>query len=29
MNCELAITIGDRDYWSKGYGREVVTLLLD
>ncbi len=29
INCELAITIGDRDYWSKGYGREVVTLLLD
>jgi RimJ/RimL family protein N-acetyltransferase len=27
--CELGITIGDRDYWSKGYGREVVGLLLD
>ena len=29
MNCELGITIGERDYWSKGYGREVVSLLLD
>jgi RimJ/RimL family protein N-acetyltransferase len=29
MNCELGITIGDRAYWSKGYGREVVGLLLD
>src|SRR5262245_61997852 len=27
--CELGITIGDRDYWSKGYGREVVRLLVD
>lgn len=26
---ELGITIGDREYWGRGYGREVVTLLLD
>lgn len=26
---ELAIGIGDRDYWGKGYGREVVSLLVD
>jgi RimJ/RimL family protein N-acetyltransferase len=29
MSCELGITIGDRDYWSRGYGREVVGLLVD
>ena len=29
MTCELGITIGERDYWSKGYGREAVALLLD
>ena len=28
-SCELGITIGDREYWSRGYGREVVGLLLD
>jgi RimJ/RimL family protein N-acetyltransferase len=27
--CELGITIGERDYWGKGYGREAVQLLLD
>jgi RimJ/RimL family protein N-acetyltransferase len=27
-NLELGIVIGDREYWSKGYGREVVDLLL-
>lgn len=27
--CELGITIGERAYWGKGYGREVVKLLLD
>ncbi|MCA0454424.1 MAG: GNAT family N-acetyltransferase [Chloroflexi bacterium] len=27
--CELGITIGDKDYWAKGYGREAITLLLD
>lgn len=27
--CELGITIGDKDYWGKGYGREAITLLLD
>lgn len=28
-NFELGIKIGDRDYWGKGYGREVIRLLLD
>jgi RimJ/RimL family protein N-acetyltransferase len=27
-NLELGIMIGDRDYWGRGYGREVVNLLL-
>ena len=27
--CELGITIGDRDYWGRGYGREAIALLLD
>jgi len=27
--CELGITIGDRNYWSRGYGRDAVRLLLD
>ena len=27
--CELGITIGRRDYWSRGYGREAVGLLVD
>jgi len=27
--CELGITIGERDYWSRGYGRDAVRLLLD
>ncbi len=26
---ELGIMIGDRDYWGRGYGREVIRLLLD
>lgn len=26
--CELGIMIGDRDYWSKGYGTDVVKLAL-
>ncbi len=26
---ELGITIGDKDYWGKGYGREAISLLLD
>jgi RimJ/RimL family protein N-acetyltransferase len=26
--CALGITIGDRDYWGKGYGRDAVNLLL-
>lgn len=27
--CELGITIGDKSYWGRGYGRETVALLLD
>jgi RimJ/RimL family protein N-acetyltransferase len=27
-NCELGITIGNKDYWSRGYGREAIGLLL-
>ena len=27
--CELGITIGDKDYWGQGYGREAIALLLD
>jgi RimJ/RimL family protein N-acetyltransferase len=27
--CELGIAIGDHDYWGKGYGREVIGLLLE
>ncbi len=27
--CELGITIGDKEYWGRGYGREAVMLLLD
>jgi RimJ/RimL family protein N-acetyltransferase len=27
--CVLGIRIGDTDYWSRGYGREVILLLLD
>ena len=26
---ELGITIGEREYWGKGYGREAIGLLLD
>jgi RimJ/RimL family protein N-acetyltransferase len=29
QTCELGITIGDKDYWGRGYGREAVALLLD
>jgi RimJ/RimL family protein N-acetyltransferase len=28
-HCELGITIGERDYWGRGYGREAVRLMLD
>ncbi len=28
-HAELGITIGDREYWGRGYGREAVDLLLD
>jgi RimJ/RimL family protein N-acetyltransferase len=27
--CALGITIGDKAYWGRGYGREAITLLLD
>jgi RimJ/RimL family protein N-acetyltransferase len=27
--CELGITIGDKAYWGKGYGREVIALLVE
>jgi RimJ/RimL family protein N-acetyltransferase len=27
--CELGITIGDKDYWGRGYGREAISLLLE
>ncbi|CAN5118076.1 GNAT family protein [soil metagenome] len=26
---ELGITIGDKDYWGRGYGREAIRLILD
>jgi RimJ/RimL family protein N-acetyltransferase len=28
-HAELGITVGDRDYWGQGYGRDAVRLLLD
>ena len=28
-HCELGITIGVKEYWGRGYGREAVRLLLD
>jgi RimJ/RimL family protein N-acetyltransferase len=28
MTCELGITIGDKEYWGHGYGRETVQILL-
>ena len=27
--CELGITIGDKHYWGRGYGRDAVRVLLD
>lgn len=27
--CELGISIGDKEYWGKGYGRETIGLVLD
>lgn len=27
--CELGITIGDKEYWGRGYGREAVSLLVE
>src|SRR5690349_2833988 len=29
QTCQLGITVGDKAYWGKGYGREAVRLLLD
>jgi RimJ/RimL family protein N-acetyltransferase len=29
QTCELGITIGDRDYWGRGYGRESISLLVE
>lgn len=29
LHCELGIEINDKGYWGRGYGREVVHLLLD
>lgn len=29
QTAELGITIGDRAYWARGYGREALTLLLE
>lgn len=28
-HCKIGITIGDRAYWGKGYGREALRLVLD
>src|SRR5215208_3571241 len=27
--CELGITIGDKDFWGRGYGRDAVRVLVD
>lgn len=29
QTCELGITIGDKAYWGRGYGRDAIRLLLD
>lgn len=29
LSCELGISIGDKAYWGRGYGREAVSLLVD
>ncbi|WP_457653636.1 GNAT family N-acetyltransferase [Rhodocaloribacter sp.] len=28
-HCTVSLTIGDRDYWGKGYGRDAMGVLLD
>lgn len=28
-HCTVGITIGDRDYWGEGYGRDALSVLLD
>jgi RimJ/RimL family protein N-acetyltransferase len=29
QTCELGITIGDKEYWGRGYGRESIRLLVE
>ena len=29
QTCELGITIGDKEYWGRGYGRESINLLVE
>lgn len=29
QHCLIGITIGDRDYWGKGYGRDAIDLVLE
>src|ERR1051325_9503987 len=29
QTCTLGISIGEREYWGRGYGREAIGLLLD
>jgi len=29
QTCELGITIGDQEYWGRGYGRESINLLVE
>ena len=29
QTCEMGITIGDPEYWGRGYGRESIALLVD
>lgn len=29
QTCEIGITIGDRDYWGQGYGRDAIRVLVD
>jgi RimJ/RimL family protein N-acetyltransferase len=28
-SCDIGITIGDKEYWGRGYGREAIGLMLD
>jgi RimJ/RimL family protein N-acetyltransferase len=29
QTCEMGITIGDKEYWGRGYGRESISLVVD